>query len=116
MSSSYTGPKGRVVTDDLLNDMVKCVEFHRFQGTDTIACAMTLDSGFVVMGVSNPLPTTEFDPIKGMEYARAEALNKLAEIAGFAVYEVLGATPVINLAHRAVNALKESENANTQQH
>lgn len=108
MSSNYTGPKGRVVTDDLLNDMVKNVEFHRFNGTNTVACAFTLDSGFVVVGLSNPLPTTEFDPQKGMEYARADALGKLAELAGFAVYEVLGDQPVAKLAQRALSELKDN--------
>jgi hypothetical protein len=106
---SYSGPKGRVVTDDLLNDMVKSVEFHMFQGTNTIACAMVLDSGFVVVGISNPLPTTEFDPKVSAELARKDALDKLAELAAFSVYEVLAPEPpVFNLAKLAVNTLKES--------
>jgi hypothetical protein len=97
-----------IITPEFLESLVARIEWHLFDGTRTIACALTLGNGFSVIGLAHALPTTEFNPRIGSDLAKADAFRKLAEIVGFVVADStvdFRVTEFIN--QHAVNALKE---------
>ena len=102
--------KGQVITQGLLIELIKSVEYHRFQGTDTIACCVTLVNDFRVMGKADCIPTTEFDPKLGMHYAMEDAMSKVAEFAGFLASEIISGGKATAFIEKPLNALKESVN------
>ena len=105
---SFDIPQGPVVTQGLVESMVHAVEYHKFQDTNVIMCALKLTNGFTVTGMSACLPTTEFDPNAGMAYAREQAEGKLREMLGFMVYDLITTRAATIAVASALNALKES--------
>jgi hypothetical protein len=107
---------GPVLTPAVVEDLISGVEFHLFQGTTTMACALKLRSGFVVVGLSASVPTTQFDPQVGMQCARADAERKLYEHLSLLVYD--GVVPPLLSCARTIGAqldvLKENDNAQPQ--
>jgi len=103
---------GPVITAAVLEDVVASTEYHLFQGTNTMACALTLGNGFVVVGLSACVPTTQFDPNLGMKYAHDDAQRKLADYLALMVYE--GVNPEVRHINRVItaqlNSLKETDN------
>lgn len=104
---------GPVLTPGLLNNLVASQEFYLFQGTTTMACALKLHNGFVVVGLSASLPTTEFDPKLGMEYSLADAERKLGEYLALLVYDglILPQRSCHSAIGAQLNVLKENYNA-----
>lgn len=68
---------------DPINDRVKNVEFHKFNGTGTVVCALVLDTGFVVVGQAHCLDPDKFDPQLGMSLSRDDANRKVSELLGY---------------------------------
>lgn len=86
-------PKGRVVTPELLERMVRAVEYYKFDNDTTMACALKLINGFTVVGLSSCIPTTIFDAGIGERYARQDAENRLAVLVGFMACDILANHP-----------------------
>ena len=107
MSSEVTGP---VVTPDLLESLIERTEYHKFQGTTTVACALTLINGATLTGMAQCAPTTVFDGNAGMHYSREDALNQLAQLAGILVWDAVNGNVVAARVGQAVLALKEHKN------
>lgn len=99
-----------VINQTLLEDMVASKEFHLIQGTTTMICALKLVNGFTAIGQSASAPGVEFSPIIGMACAEADAMQKVAEIAAFLVYEANAVERVGNIVSKALTKLKELEN------
>lgn len=100
-------PKGRLITPELLEFMVKSVEYYKFDNDTTMACALKLINGFTVVGLSSCIPTTVFDGHIGQRYARQDAENKLAELVGFMACDILANHPARQAIDVAIQALKE---------
>ncbi len=96
------------VTAERLEFLVARIEYTLFDKSTTVACALTLLSGFVVVGTASCLPTTVFDGKVGMEMARADAVNKLAEMVGFMVYDALNGFHISNCVQQGIDNLKET--------
>ena len=103
---------GPVLTREVSEDVVRSVEYHLFEGTTTMACALKLHNGFVVVGLSASVPTTPFNPQVGMAEARKDADRKLNEALALLVYD--GVTPPLLSCTRTIGAqlavLKENDN------
>lgn len=65
------------------DSVVERIEYHRFNGTNTVACALILNNGFVVVGLAHCLNGAEFDPKLGMQYSREDADRKVCELLAF---------------------------------
>lgn len=74
-----------MITQQQIQDQIKCVELHKFRGTNTIACALSTHAGFTVVGVSHCLDGVDFDANLGMRLARENAEQKLAHALAAAV-------------------------------
>jgi len=104
--------KGPVITREVMEDIITNVEYHLFKHTTTMACAIVLGNGFVVVGQSASVPTTQFDPALGMKYSREDAERKLADYLALLVYEGVS-TPFSKLQciiDANLQALKENLN------
>jgi hypothetical protein len=104
--------KGRVITPEVMEDVIARTEYHLFERTTTMACALTLSNGFTVVGLSASVPTTGFNPTLGMKYSHDDAMRKLGEYLAMLVYEgVAGPSHQINRVLGAqLDVLKENDN------
>lgn len=106
-------PQGPVLTEDLFNKMIATIEYHLYDGTTALNCAVKLRNGFTVVGQAYALPTGQFDLQLGMQYALQDAKNRLGEILSLMVYDLVcpERLRVAPLVEATLNALKESANA-----
>lgn len=104
--------QGPVRTEAVREDVIRAVEFHLFEGTTTMVCALKLINGFVVVGQSASVPTTQFDLQTGMTEARRDATRKLNDYLALLVYD--GVAPPLLTCTRTIGAqldvLKENDN------
>lgn len=100
MSSSQLMDRG------FLNSLVARTEYHLYDGTHVISCALTLGNGFVVVGQASCGKLTQFDPNVGMQISHANAMEKVAELVGFMTYE-LTAPPGHSLLARVDQQLNQ---------
>ena len=95
-----------------MEDTIANIEYHLFKHTTTMVCAIVLGNGFVVVGQSASVPTTQFDPVLGMKYSREDAERKLVDYLALLVYE--GVSTPFSKLQRVVDAnlqvLKENSN------
>lgn len=70
------------LTLEYLESLIVDTQYQRFGETTTV-CALTLKSGFVLVGKSACISADIFDEEKGREIARADAINKLWELEGY---------------------------------
>jgi hypothetical protein len=74
---------------DEIEDAIEKVEYHLFYGTTTMACCLTLKSGYSVVG-STTLPPGSTPDIKSMQQqSREDAEAKLGTLLGFQKYSAL---------------------------
>ncbi|ASD50428.1 hypothetical protein FDI24_gp147 [Acidovorax phage ACP17] len=59
------------------------VQYHRFPGTTVTVCALTLENGFTVVGMSAAADPNLFDADKGMKFAFEDATQKVWDFAAF---------------------------------
>ena len=83
-------------SDEWVQKSIAAIEHHLFRGTTTMACALTLTDGRVVVGVWTPPLGAALDPTTAMRRSRKDAEAKAA---------ALLASPVPNhqLAEGAIN-------------
>lgn len=62
--------------------LIERAEYQRFGATTTV-CALILNNGFVVIGVSGCLNPADFDEAIGRDTAYKDAFAKLWELQGF---------------------------------
>lgn len=76
------------ITPETLEKRIVKEDYHHFDGTNTIVCALTLNNDFVVVGKASCLSSTEFNPEIGKVKAREDAIRQLWELVGFGVKEL----------------------------
>lgn len=105
-------PKGPVLTEALFDKIVATIEYHIYDGTTTMACALKLRNGFAVVGHAATLPTGDFTLQDGMKYALQDAKNKLGETLALMIYDLVcpGHLRIAPSVEHTLNALKESAN------
>lgn len=64
-------------------------DFHRFEGTTMIVCAITLHNGFIVIGQSRPACDELFDEQQGRDLAYNDAREKIWGYLGYALRDRL---------------------------
>jgi len=66
-----------------LEGLIADETYLRVPDTTCTVCALTLDSGFVVVGKSATISAEYFDADKGREIARKDAVNQLWQFEGY---------------------------------
>lgn len=77
------------LTPALIDEQVKAVDYYVFPGTTLTVCAMTLQNGFIVTGVSAAASPANFDEEIGRKIAYDNARNKIWAFEGYALRDVL---------------------------
>jgi hypothetical protein len=81
-----TGP--RITTDALLALIVN-EQYHHFDGTTVMVCALTLANGFTVVGTAASASVDNFDGEIGRKVAKADAINKIWPLEGYRLRQEL---------------------------
>ena len=71
------------ITNQMIEDAVKSVEFHLFRGTRHMVCCATLTNGYTVIGESACADPEKFDVQLGQKYAREDLDNKVAGLLAY---------------------------------
>lgn len=77
------------ITMDHVNSMVDTVQFHRFHGTNTIVCCITLTNGYTVTGESSCVSSDNFDEDIGKDIAFGKAKDKIWMLEGYLLNHTL---------------------------
>lgn len=72
------------VTPDFLQSLIKDEFYTRVPETTVTICALTLHSGFTVVGKSACVNPVDFNDELGRKYAFEDAFNQLWELEGYA--------------------------------
>ena len=72
------------VTEAEVERAIAVTQFHRFQGTTLIVCAVTLRNGYVVTGTSACVDPTQFDDVTGRSIALDKAKGEIWALLGYA--------------------------------
>lgn len=83
---NLTAPR---VTPDRVDEVIKSVEYHVFDGSQLTVCCMTLENGFTVTGESACASPENFDAEIGQRIARENARNKVWGLEGYLVKQWL---------------------------
>ena len=71
------------LTPDHIDEQIRAVAFHRFPGTTTTVCLLTLRNGFGAIGHSACVSEENFDEAIGQKIAFANARDKIWELEGY---------------------------------
>lgn len=100
------------VTSQEVDDQVMRAEFHRFEGTTTTVCLMTLRNGFTVVGQSACASPENFDAKIGQGLAYTDARNQVWNLQGYLLkdrlFQAQRTTNRGKLARQAVADFKAS--------
>ncbi|GJE29760.1 Gp49 family protein [Methylobacterium organophilum] len=80
----------RLTPDDIDAAIVR-EDYHRFDGTTVIVCALVLRNGFVVIGEAASASAQNFDEQIGRRVAREKAREKIWALEGYLLRERLSA-------------------------
>lgn len=72
------------LTQEMLEDLVKDVEFYRAEGSTLTVAVVELKNGCTVIGTSNVIDPTNFNDELGKETAVKNGVGKLWELEGYA--------------------------------
>lgn len=72
------------VTLEQLEALIAHEHYTRVPETTVTICAVTLHSGFTVIGKSACIDPADFDDALGREYSRKDAVDQLWELEGYA--------------------------------
>lgn len=72
-----------MITKKMVHDAIKSIVLHRFEGTNSVACALILNNGHVVVGEAHCAPGTDFDASLGAAFARDDAESKLGALLAY---------------------------------
>ena len=92
------------VTERMVEDQIELCQFHRFEGTRTIVCCLTMRNGFTVVGVSSCVHPENFRADIGERLAREDAVKRVWEFCGYKLRDMLHETETFNR--------RKEENAN----
>ena len=70
-----------------IDNLIVGEQYHRFDGTNTTVCCLTLKNGFTVIGESACISADNFNEGIGRGIARANARDKIWALAGYAAVE-----------------------------
>lgn len=71
------------LTEEDINDVIADVNYIQPPNTTTTICLLTLQNGFVVIGKSACVDSTEFDRSLGESLALDDAVEKVWELEGY---------------------------------
>lgn len=71
------------LTPDHIDEQIRAVAFHRFPGTTTTVCLLTLRNGFGAIGHSACVSEENFDEAIGQKIAFTNAREKIWELEGY---------------------------------
>ena len=80
-------PKALSITDKMINDAIKSVEYHLFRNTCHMVCCVTLTNGFTVIGESACADATKFSLDLGQKYALEDVYRKIGEFLAYGQLE-----------------------------
>jgi len=66
-----------------MDGMVKKIDYHHFDGTQTIVCCILLSNGCTAIGKSDCINPSDFSAAKGKNAAYHRALDTATELVGF---------------------------------
>lgn len=79
------------VTEAEVQVAIVRTQFHRFEGTNTTICCLTLDNGFNAVGKSGCVDPSEFNEQIGRDLAARDAFSQAWAYLGFRLAERLHA-------------------------
>jgi Phage protein (N4 Gp49/phage Sf6 gene 66) family len=79
------------LTPDHIDEQIRAVAFHRFPGTTTTVCLLTLRNGFGAVGHSACVSEENFDEAIGQKIAFNNARDKIWELEGYLLRDFLHA-------------------------
>lgn len=71
------------LTPQLIDATIVAADYHRFPGTTTTVCLLTLKNGFSVVGESACASPENFDEALGKKIAHDNARNKIWQLEGY---------------------------------
>lgn len=77
------------ITPEQVTGKIVSEAFYVFPGTTLTVCALTLENGFVVTGMSAAVSPENFHEQVGRDIAYAEARDKIWELEGYLLRERL---------------------------
>ena len=77
------------ITPESINSIIALEQYHVFPGTTLTACCLTLENGFSVVGHSACVDPSTFNEITGQVEARKVAYEKIWELEGYLVKELM---------------------------
>ena len=77
------------VTPETVDATITGEDYHVFPGTTLTVCCLTLRNGFTVTGESACASQENFDAELGRKIARANAVNKIWPLMGYALKQRL---------------------------
>lgn len=81
-----TGPR---ITPDMLVSLIVAEQYHHFEGTTVMVCALTLVNGYTVIGSAASASVDNFDEEIGKKVAKTEAINKIWPLEGYRLKQQL---------------------------
>lgn len=91
------------VTPDHVLSLIEHSQFHRFKGTTTTVCCITLLNGHTVVGKSACADPDEFKPEVGQKIAYDNAVSKIYALEGYLLSETLHRERKVTNAEQAFN-------------
>lgn len=73
----------RAITEQYVQESIKCFEYHLFRNTRHMVCCATMHCGYTVVGESACSDAEKFDIKLGEKYAREDAERKVAELLAY---------------------------------
>lgn len=83
------GKKAPRLTPEHIQSKIKTEQFHVFEGSQLTICCLTLQNGFTVTGESACVSPENFNAEIGQKVARDNAVNKIWQLEGYLLKEVL---------------------------
>ena len=77
------------ITPESINSIIALEQYYVFPGTTLTACCLTLENGFSVVGHSACVDPYTFNVITGQVEARKVAYEKIWELEGYLVKELM---------------------------
>jgi hypothetical protein len=77
------------ITPDALLALIVQEQYHLFENTTVIVCALTLINGFTVVGTAASASKENFDADIGRKVAKADAINKIWPLEGYRLRQQL---------------------------
>ncbi len=71
------------INQQLIQDSIKCYEYHLFRNTRHIVCCATMVCGYTVIGESACVNPDTFNVELGQSLARQDAERKVAELLAY---------------------------------